>query len=564
MEPSQASAKAQDTDAVPSALNDDVGDEGAAAADDELLQWEFAPPVETAFEKSLTTARKNNRKGRGVFGQRGRFGSSAVRGTSSSSSFLSSKKRHALRERQQFTLDRENGHLGDESSPESGFSSRRASLTLAEDDEDDTVDFGSLVLPTDLSSTFHGDTAEDSKRSAFSHSRSQSSIDYQHHNIPQTNTGLHSRSSSSISLKNPPVRRALIRSQSVSLGLEASSVSSNPSSSSSSQQKQQKKKPPVRRTLQRSHSLALGTSNSTTSETSGFQSSSTHSLSWSAMKGDFWGENADPNSNNNDYEDLDAIERAGAEPGRKKLRARRHSCLGSTPFNHRESSSSGTSTASSLTAPHNLPSELGWLAPLESPSKPVALGSYLHDSASALSVFSQASSPAAHSVASSSRKRGVCGSPLSSDQDDLYTLSGGSFSDARRTSRSRSRIFSPMPGEALPLAPSLARDLMGSNNNVNPEESISKRNRRDEFGRRGGGGGGDAVMDDSSDDESAAAARMSPRPNRPLKPRRRIRWTTAHRRRQHGPQREEPATTTTTMKRPKGNSSLTQCPRTKI
>ena len=255
--------------------------------------------------------------------------------------------------------------------------------------------------------------------------------------------------------------------------------------------------------MQRSHSMALGSSSTTT----GFHSSSNNSLSWSAMKGDCWGENADPNSNNNN-DDLDAIERNGAEPGRKKFRARRHSFLGSTTTSlNRESSGSGTSTASSLTSSaHNLPSELGWLAPLESPpssSKP-PLG-YSEDPAGGpLSVFSQASSPAAHSVASSSRKRSVCGSPIS-DQEDLFTLSGSSFSDARRTSRSRSRIFSAHSDEALPIAPSLlARELDSEGG------GHSKRNRRDhDFGNRGV-----AAMDDddeeSSDDESAPDASHSP------------------------------------------------------
>ena len=225
-----------------------------------------------------------------------------------------------------------------------------------------------------------------------------------------------------------------------------------------------------RRTFQRSHSVT-GISNGFNNNNAGHNN---NRLSWSAMKGDEWGENIDPNLD-------EEVENTGRE--RKKIRARRHSLLDTLPSTAMSRTSSSSTTRSSLSQDP----DLNWLAEsAASPSKPLDLSRHLENEVNSAAAFTQAHSPTAHSVASS-RKRGVCGSPILSDQDDWMTLSGSSVSD-RRT-RSRSRIFSPPPGESLPMPPSLAR----CNN--------------DEFAQRAR----DAMdMDDDSDDESCPDPSSSP------------------------------------------------------
>lgn len=453
--------------------------------DDELLDFE---PVETAFEKSMTTARKN-RKGRGVFGQRGRFGGSAVRRAFTTIGSNRTKARGSKqRGRQRLDSDQESGNLGDDSSPEFARSRSQSSFSLLKEEDNDDEDDDSQSVPrTELFSNNNpfasGDGEQIHRRiaSLSQHTRS-SSVDYC---PPQS---------------KPPARRALLRSNSVSVS-SSSHSSNDPFQTSAAAQN------PTRRTFQRSHSLALGSTTTATSSSTnstgsggfqhGFQSS--HILSWSAMKGDYWGENADPNSSNinnddtNNNDDLDAVERCSAEPGRKKLRARRHSCLGTAPLNRESSvsSSAGSSMGS-------FPAELGWLNPEASPSKTIGSNAYLEESANALSVFSS-QSPSALSVASSSRKRMVCGSPISDagiDRDDWgLTLSGSSYcSDARRTSRSRSRIFSASES-SLPIAPLLAPNLFSDQQQEQKQPSSH-------HGRRKNRGDDTMEEDDSSDDES--------------------------------------------------------------
>jgi hypothetical protein len=146
-----------------------------------------------------------------------------------------------------------------------------------------------------------------------------------------------------------------------------------------------------------------------------------------------------------------------------------------------------------------LPSDLNWLAPpIEMASPAVDMENY-HDSVGAFSALSQSSnkSPTDRSVASSSRKRGVTGSPIS-DHDDWFPMSGSSVSadNARRT-RSRSRIFSPLPGDNMPVVPSLTRQ----SNNDPGSDSTRQRSELD-YGGRGDAMDLDDDDDDSDDDQS--------------------------------------------------------------
>jgi hypothetical protein len=333
--------------------------------DEEDLLLEFEP-VETAFEKSLSTARKP-KIGR-MFGQRGKFGRNRA---TSCSSF---RKRSALSSSGREALDQESGTLADESSPE--FVRRGHTLS-----EDETSDFGNFI-PSDLRCNLISE--EQVPFAKPSHTRSASMV--QHNRTRDEFT----RSCCSVNPQQPPGRRP----------------------------------------FQRSHSLALGSS------TGGFQPQPL----WSTLsrESEFWEENANPN--NSTVDELDAIEKTGEQQReRKKLRARRHSLLGTSST--AMSTTTLTSSSSSSLTSANLPLDLNWLTQEASPSnKAVDLGSYLQDSMGALSAFSQASasSPAAQSVASS-RKRGVCGSPIS-DQDDWLTLSSSSVSDARRNRPDRAFI----------------------------------------------------------------------------------------------------------------------------
>lgn len=325
-------------------------------------------------------------------------------------------------------MDDENSALADDSSPDFGG---RRSQTLS---EDETCNFANIEdIPLDLCSRLNGGS-DQRLTMPKTHLRSASTLQ-RHHTLPQFS---HTRSS----ISTADVRQPL-----------------------------------ARRPMQRSHSLAQASSSST----SCLQSKPIRQYSDDGGKN--WAENLSPTN------ELDAIERTGGKL-RKTIRLRRHSNTSGAALTMgtRTTSSSSSLTSSAAT----LPLDLNWLAPESFSSRPVDLGNY-QATVDAFAVLSQASaaSPSAQSAASS-RKRGVCGSPVS-DLEDWLTLSSSSVSDTRRT-RSRSRIFSPAPGEHLPSAPSLARNLEADENN------ISQRTRpEEEYGGRG-----DAMeMDDDSDDEES-------------------------------------------------------------
>jgi hypothetical protein len=417
-----------------------------ADEDDEILDFQ---PMKTAFEKSMDRQAKT-RKTFGSF-SRTKSGesssSNSKRGMgrfqiqrSIKQAFLGSS--YASRE----ALDQESGILADESSPEP----MHRGHTLS---EDEVCDFADLI-PVPFLGMLQPEVpqqqpiAKSAARKSV-HLRSASTV--QHRSRPAV---FHSRSASSIHLQPPP------------------------------------QIPSSRRSLQRSHSLALGSP-------IGDNGISTPTVPWSPDGRENWTENVNLNA-------LDAIEKESDHSnGRegKRGRGRRHSItLATSVSTVTRTTSSSSSLASSAT---HLPSDLNWLAPpIELASPAVDMENY-HDSVGAFSALSQSSnkSPTDRSVASSSRKRGVSGSPISSDHEEWFPLSGCSVSaDARRT-RSRSRIFSPLPGDNMPLVPSLTRP-----SNDDPG-SDSKRHRSElDYGGRG-----DAMdLDDDNSDDDQSERKSTP------------------------------------------------------
>lgn len=365
------------------------------------------------------------------FGSKGNFGGGRGGGCSFRKRTNNTYWSSASRE----ALDQESGTLADESSPE--FVRKGHALS-----EDETSVFGSFVaIPPDLCTTTSSlnESLQHLQCEISGHMRSASTV--QHRTRAPF---FHKRSCSSIALQ------------------------------------QQQEQRPVRRPMQRASSLALGT----TSSSSLFTAPTNHPWPESAG-GNFWEENLHPN-------ELDAIEKTKHPQERKQVRAaRRHSITAAQPsFGTRTTSSSSSLTSATTTS---FPPDLSWLAPEASPPSRLGDQGNFQDSVTAFSLAS-ASSPAGHSVASS-RKRGVCGSPIS-DHDS------SSISDARRT-RSRSRIFQVPPGEQMPEAPSLARNLEedhSSNSSIMMRQQPAQ-----EYGGRG-----DAMdMDEDTDDEQSVP-RSSP------------------------------------------------------
>jgi len=170
------------------------------------------------------------------------------------------------------------------------------------------------------------------------------------------------------------------------------------------------------------------------------------------------GENEHPNHQNihNSPEELADELLSEDSRGRKKHRARRASIQGTIPslsamFKRNASEEFG------ITAPP-LPSAKEPLRSLSASASPSKANRALE----LIDYPMNTSSPASSSKASGSRKRGVCGSPISDIMDDLST--GGMSVSMNSTSsmshrRSRSRIYSP-PGGGIPMPASLNPPLL--------------------------------------------------------------------------------------------------------
>ena len=395
-------------------------------------------PVVTAYEYSLFSQKKS-RKGR-AFGSKGKFG-----GRGGGCSFRK-RNNNTWSSASREALDQESGTLADESSPEFV----RKGHTLSEDEICDFANF--VAIPKDLctatSSSCNDSSQQLQGEAPAGHMRSASTVQHRSRSL-----FFHKRSCSSTALQQQQVQPPML----------------------------------TRRVMQRAHSLSLGTSSSSNS-----LFTAPPNQPWpESAGGNFWEENLHPN-------ELDAIEKTKHQQERKQIRARRHSINAAQPSFGTRTTSSSSSLTSAATS--NLPPDLGWLAPEASP--PPRLGDLGNFQDSVIATFSQASasSPAARSIASS-RKRGVCGSPIS-DHEDWLTHSSSSISDARRT-RSRSRVFTLLPGEQMPEAPSLARNLAEDQNSIS---SIMKlKHPEQEYGGRG-----DAMdMDEDTDDEQSVP-RSSP------------------------------------------------------
>jgi hypothetical protein len=218
----------------------------------------------------------------------------------------------------------------------------------------------------------------------------------------------------------------------------------------------------VSRRLQRAHSLALGAHDQMTT-----------------MPSEIWGESMNPDRMDSMLDPMMPPQL----PERKRGLSRRHSMSISTS-NMTDSMRTRSTVWSDSLSSSNL-----WKEDLD-----LELDGFHYCESS---VFSQtpAMSPAdeERSVLSASRKRDASSSSIS-DMDEYITHTGSSLSGKRR-SCSQSRIFVPLVGQALPMAPRLAcdGDLFG----LNPPKEGGFR------GPRLGRGENFVCMEQDSDEEQS-------------------------------------------------------------